>query len=229
MRPFVFLVLIVSLSCPTTAEARLFWQTIGSVVSVGGPGADGSCAKECTWNGNQDYFIPRYPSSCRYGLFSPCKVDRTTSPACVNSHPFYPGYCNIYTPCRYRWRNHVYRAHCGCTPLGPYRGPWRHGRGGDCLGTGGTACGPGGMPPMPSCLAIEPVGELPNVEAPQFLTLGSIPVEDNQLVSGLDYLPTGDLEKQRMLLGPQATDPASLLQSLGLPQSGFPTQPLSNP
>ena len=229
MRPLVLPMLLVSFACATTAEARLFWQTYGSVVPHDALLAEGSCGGGCTWNWNQDYFVPRYPSSGRYGLFSPCKVSRTTSPACVWSHPFYPGYCNIYVPLRYKWRNHVYRAHCGCAPLQLCHGPKHPGCGCGCrLAPGSVSCGPGSMLPLAEGLMTETADLPPHVEAPQFRILGSIPVENNGLLTGLD-LPAGDIQQQRALLSAPATAPASLLQSLGLPQSVNPAELLPKP
>jgi len=68
----------------------------------------------------------------------------------------------------------------------------------------------------------------PHVEAPQFRILGSIPVENNGLLTGLD-LPAGDIQQQRALHSAPATAPASLLQSLGLPQSVNPAELLPKP
>jgi hypothetical protein len=99
---------------PAAAHARLFWQTYGATVA-----ADG-----CAWNLNQDYFVPRHCDSGRYGLFSACKTARTISPACKNLHPIYCGYCTPYGSCHYKWRDHVYKTFCGCTPLKYKRGPW---------------------------------------------------------------------------------------------------------
>jgi hypothetical protein len=100
---------------PVTAQARLFWQTYGAAV----PAGDG-----CHWNINQDYFVPRYCDSGRYGLFSACKHHHGISAACKNRHPLYHGYCTPYGACRYRWRDHVYKTYCGCTPLEHVYGPW---------------------------------------------------------------------------------------------------------
>ena len=113
MRTFA-LAALVTLLAPSTAQARLFWQTYGSTV----PAADG-----CHWNVNQDYFVPRHCDSGRYGLFSVCKHDHGVSAACRNLHPIYHGYCTPYGACRYRWRDHVYKTYCGCTPLGRVYGP----------------------------------------------------------------------------------------------------------
>lgn len=106
--------------CLAGAEvhARLFRQTYGAVT----PTADGGCQ----WNAHQDYFVPRHCDSCRYDLFSACKTGHTKSPACIHRHPLYDGYCTEYTACRYRWRDHVYKTFCGCTPLGCIYGPWRN-------------------------------------------------------------------------------------------------------
>ena len=135
MRRIVILTLLTLLCLASTANARLFWQTYGSVVSSG----DG-CG--CTWNWNQDYFVPRHADSCRYGLFSPCKTSCTSSPACKWCHPIYQGYCSPYGPCHYCRKNCVYGVYCGCGPLcvdGPYRSRCC------CLGLYGRHhCRPGG-------------------------------------------------------------------------------------
>jgi hypothetical protein len=99
-------------------HARLFRQTYGAVT----PTEEGGCQ----WNANQDYFVPRHCDSCRYGLFSACKKGHTISPACRHLHPLYAGYCSPYGACRYRWRDHVYKTFCGCTPLRCTYGPWRN-------------------------------------------------------------------------------------------------------
>jgi hypothetical protein len=128
------------------AHARLFRQTYGATV----PTENG-----CAWNINQDYFVPRHCDSCRYDLFSACKTSHTISPACKNMHPVYCGYCTPYGECRYRWRDHVYKKFCGCTPLRYTYGPWRFDNcTGKCHGSGGAAgcafCGGGGCA---GCLA----------------------------------------------------------------------------
>ena len=107
---------LTTLLMPATADARLFWQTYGATTV----GAEGGCH----WNLNQDYFVPRHCDSCQYGLFSACKADHSLSPACKNLHPVYAGYCTPYGSCRYKWRDHVYKKHCGCTPLRCEHGPW---------------------------------------------------------------------------------------------------------
>ncbi|MEQ8209765.1 MAG: hypothetical protein RH917_08020 [Lacipirellulaceae bacterium] len=119
----VLLALTILTLLAAQAQARLFRQTFGATV----PTADGGCV----WNQNQDFFVPRYCDSARYGLFSACKHGHTTSPACRFAHPIYKSacgkaYCTTYGACRYRWRDHVYKSHCGCTPLACYHGPWRN-------------------------------------------------------------------------------------------------------
>lgn len=117
MRRTALAALAASLLCAAPAQARLFYQTYGATVATGDGG--------CVWNINQDYFVPRHCHTGRYDLFSACKTSRTTSAACRHGHPLYSGYCSPYGPCRYRWRDHVYKKHCGCTPLSCYYGPWR--------------------------------------------------------------------------------------------------------
>lgn len=148
----------VSFAAPPAAQARLFWQTYGSTVAT----ADG-----CAWNLSSDYFVPRHCDSCRYGLFSPCKTAHSISPACWHLHPVYGGYCTPYASCHYRWRDHVYKKYCCCSPLRYVHGPWKlekcrkhcgalHGGCGS-LG-GGCAGGYGGVGPFANC----PAGTCPS-------------------------------------------------------------------
>ena len=182
------LVLVVVMTWASTAEARLFWQTYGSIV----PSADG-CG--CNWNVNQDYFVPRHPTSSRYGLWSPCKTSCTTSPACKWCHPLYPGYCGIYGPCHYCWRDHVYGFRCGCTLLRIGHSMWRcghghlghRGRSGCCCGNGQASC----CAPMHGIERYVEILPPPNVEVHELAILGSIPVEGNELFEPGE-LPTLD-------------------------------------
>ena len=127
---------VFALLAAAPADARLFWQTYGATVAT-----DGGCA----WNINQDYFVPRHCDSCRYDLLSRCKTFHSISPACKNLHPVFVGYCTPYGECHYCWRDHVYKTHCGCTPLRCAFGPGKldrckkhclvlrsGGRGGEC-------------------------------------------------------------------------------------------------
>lgn len=190
---------VLTLAAPQ-AQARLFRQTFGATA----PTTDGGCV----WNENQDFFVPRHCDSCRYGLFSACKQSHTTSPACRFAHPIYQSacgkaYCTTYGACRYRWRDHVYKAHCGCTPLACYHGPWRNSYAGCCGplcyrchahkhgGCGNGFCGQGNLgsctaPEVP-CLAQASVEQascvfpahkspsyLPNVEPFEVALLGSV-------------------------------------------------------
>ncbi len=208
MRLPILLVLCLSLVSVSTANARLFWQTYGSTISSGEGG-------ECTWNSNQDYFIPRHTSSCRYGLFSPCKKSRTNSPACVTCHPLYPGYCGIYGSCHYAWRNHVYQAYCGCcTPVQSGRGPWRIDRGCQKNCCEASSYCQSEMPRMAS----EARGYLPNIEPPEFAVLGSISVEGDGLLANLDLTPAEESDEDRVFLGPSTIIPSQILQKMGLPQ-----------
>jgi len=225
MRFLPGLILVVSLASATTAEARLFWQTYGSLAPAEGGG--------CTWNSNQDYFVPRYPSSGRYGIYSPCKSNDTTSPlsggspACKGRHPFHPGYCDIYGPCHYRRRNHVYGAYCGCQPqtYDAYCGSQPQPYGG-CCGTSPVASGD-----SLGVLGCETLAPLYNVEPSQLDILGSIPVEGGGLISSADFSQLGSERNQQQLLLQQRALP--LLQqglpSFGLPISGQLTQPLTQP
>jgi hypothetical protein len=143
MRPFVYFAAFALAFDPASVNARLFWQTYGATVAA--PDGCGGCA----WNINQDYFVPRHCDTGRYDLFSACKTGHTRSPACKYLHPLYCGYCTPYGPCRYRWRDCVYKCHCGCTPLRHEYGPWHFKKcrkhsmvlrdGGGCYG--GTYCG----------------------------------------------------------------------------------------
>lgn len=117
MRLPVWLAVAGALAVAATAHARSFRQTYGATVPVEGGG--------CVWNMNQDYFVPRYCDSCRYGLFSACKQGHTNSPACRHLHPVHSCYCTPFGECRYKWRDHVYKTYCGCTPLSCYHGPWK--------------------------------------------------------------------------------------------------------
>ncbi len=116
MRLPACLALVGVLYVAASADARSFRQTYGATVPV----EDG-----CVWNLNQDYFVPRHCDSCRYDLFSACKHGHTNSPACRHLHPVYSCYCTPFGACRYRWRDHVYKTYCCCTPLRCYYGPWR--------------------------------------------------------------------------------------------------------
>ena len=84
------LALLLVLTSATVAEARLFWQTYGSTLPAAGdcgPAANG-CG--CTWNWNQDYFVPRYPSSGRYDMFSPCSSRPSCGYGCNAPSGCYP-------------------------------------------------------------------------------------------------------------------------------------------
>ncbi len=230
MRRTVLLSLLVSLFFGTPAEARLLWQTYGSVM----PNDDG-CGS--TWNWNQDYFVPRHASSGRYGLFSPCKTSRTTSPACKWCHPFYSGYCSIYGPCHYKRRDHVYKAYCGSSPqniYGPRRAsgggcrvPYRRGSGPVC-GDAPTCGETTAMCPMACRPMARTAYPLPNVEVPGLEILGSISVEGDGLLANINTSPLGEQE-ERVLMGPKAVGLPELLNSLGLPGTGKPLQILPSP
>lgn len=228
----VILAIAISLAFASTAEARHFWQTYGSTV----PAADG-----CTWNWNSDYFVPRHCSSCRYGLYSPCKTSCMTSPACKWSHPFYPGYCSPYGPCHYRRRNHVYAHRCGCEPIAACLKRGCHGKACRCIGTCaaafastvpgcclGTACtllggcGASGESCGASCesgVASHSHAVLHNVEPIGLHSLGSIPVDSSQLLSHVDLNQLG-ADGGQLLLQPES--PAT-----GLP--AIPSQNINSP
>jgi len=214
MRLLPWLVLAISLSWTSNAQARLFWQTYGSTV----PAAEG-CG--CTWNWNQDYFVPRHSTSGRYGLYSPCKTSCSNSAACRSCHPFYPGYCNIYGPCHYRRRDHVYAAYCGCTPL---RIGYR--QCGGCAATSHCTRGHCGIQASCHGPGVQEHHEavLHNVEGSQFETLGSIPIEGGDLLTRTDMTQLGGDRGGQLLLQPR--DSNSLLQ--GLPSLGLPLPPPQN-
>ncbi|NOZ39527.1 MAG: hypothetical protein GXP24_04795 [Planctomycetes bacterium] len=213
MRLLPWLVLAISLALASTVEARLFWQTYGSTVpAAGGYG--------CTWNWNQDFFIPRHPSSGRYGLTSPCKSNRYTSPASPHIHPLYPGYSSIYGPCHYRRRNHVYSTYCGCSPLLAYGSDGKAPATGCCAAASASDGGVG-------CICGEPVSPLANVEPASLDILGSIPVEGSGLLTQSDLSQLGN-ESSSNPVGGQMLDPKSILQQLqGLPLPKLP--PFSQP
>jgi len=174
MRTFPWLVLAIVLALASRVEARLFWQTFGSTI----PAADGC---HSTWNSNQDFFVPRYASTGHYELYSPCKSSRSISPANRSSHPLHSGYCSIYGPCHNRWRNHVYKAYCGCLPIqarGRCRGASPSSCGSDHGSYGGTSW---------DCES-----PLYNVEAAHLDILGSIPVEGSGLLTQADLSQLGN-------------------------------------
>ncbi|MAT70745.1 MAG: hypothetical protein CMJ58_14615 [Planctomycetaceae bacterium] len=213
-------ILGLALAGAAPAEARLFWTTFGATV----PTADG-----CAWNVNQDYFVPRHCDTCRYGLYSACKASRSISPACHHLHPLYPGYCTPYGACRYRWRDHTYKVHCGCTPLSCYYGPWRntsckHGcRRRTNAANCGCGCGAATLcygTALPADLG-EPCsvcrsGELPNVETFGGQRLGSLPLEGLALAGGdsLGKIPAGAVQLP-------ALPPAQPQQQLQVLPGGF--------
>ena len=224
MRRILILSLLASLCLASFAEARLFRQTFGATI----PDESG-CG--CTWNWNQDYFVPRHPDSCRYGLFSACKTSCTTSPACKWCHPFYPGYCSIYGPCHYCWRNHVYKKHCGCTPLcvskptracGCGKGCFRN----TCSTIGCQTCGScptschtaSGICEAWAQPAIVVEHPLPNVEPAGLEVLGSISVEGDGLLANVDLQNAEERALDNPLLQLQKLNLPEILPSLGLPK-----------
>jgi hypothetical protein len=119
MRRILLLALVLAalaFAAASPAQARLFWQTYGATVASPGGG--------CAWNMGTDYFVPRTCDSCQYDLFSACKSHHSISPACRNLHPVYCGYCTPYGACHYKFRDHLYKKRCGCTPLACTYGPW---------------------------------------------------------------------------------------------------------
>lgn len=206
-------------------HARLFRQTYGAVT----PTPEGGCQ----WNAGQDYFVPRHCDSCRYDLFSACKTGHTTSAACIFKHPLYAGYCTPYSACRYRWRDHVYKSFCGCTPLRCAHGPWRNEacREGcflfghkhkKCSVCGSQACGScgevafGGESPYYGHMPYH--GETPHVEPFGGEVLGSIAAVPGGMLGGGGASPS---------LGaiPAAGNAGA---SQILPSLGIPTAPAGN-
>lgn len=201
MRRIVLLALLVPSFFASSAEARLFWQTFGAVV----PSENG-----CERNWNQDYFVPRYASSCKYELYSPCETSRSVSPACLWNHPFNSGYCGIYGPGHYRRQERALRVHCGCD-----RERVRIGRC-NCVSSGcGCSCLNDGV--AAGCLSsFRCVAPLSNLEAPGFEILGSIPAEDDiQLPSTAST--TSDTQQEQQTGMPQ------LLNAIGLPGATTPS------
>ena len=140
-------VALVTLAAASPVHARVFRQTYGATVAS--PTGGG-----CAWNLDSDYFVPRTCDSCRYDLFSACKTHHSVSPACRNLHPVYCGYCTPYGECHYKWRDHIYKKYCGCTPLRCTYGPWeldkcrKHClvlRDGGCSACGGPPVGDRGL------------------------------------------------------------------------------------
>jgi hypothetical protein len=150
--PLTLLLAAPAFTAAAPAQARLFWQTYGATVAT----PDGGCA----WNMGTDYFVPRTCDSCRYDLFSACKSHHSISPACRNLHPVYCGYCTPYGACHYKFRDHLYKKRCGCTPLACMHGPWelekcrKHCRRtpdlASCEGCS-SGCGGCGMTPLVGC------------------------------------------------------------------------------
>ncbi len=203
MRFLALLLMLSALLQTTPAEARLFWQLYGSVTPQSSDGSG------CSWNWNQDFFVPRHSTSGRYDLFSPCKEARTTSPACRWCHRFFPGYCSVYRPCHYVWRNYVYRARCGCAPVQP-------------------CCGGLGYPTGALLGENARVAHfLPGVELGGFEMLGGLPFEENDLAVGLEVDGVG-----ASLPGLPGATQLPALQSipvLNLQQLNQLTQPLPTP
>ena len=213
MRSFVLLSLLAWLAAVTPAEARLFWQTYGSIVPA--KGSPGSCGAGCTWNANQDYFITRYCTTGRYELFSSCKKSHTISPACKRCHPLYPGYCTIYGPFHYCWRNHTYGVHCGCSPICNYR------HSGKCCRCGRGGCG---SPAMSGCPEGPPLctGEasywmMLSLEDSGFEVLGSIPADGSELLASVGLTNLDSATGALALIVPARINPQDLLPALGLP------------
>lgn len=191
MRSFRTITLLTALAAsaaaPQAALGRHFWQTYGATVAS----PDGGCA----WNLNSDYFVPRQCGSGTYDLFSSCKQHHYRSPACRSLHPVYCGYCTPYGACHYKWRDHVYKEHCGCAPLACHYGPWDlekcrkhgcgagHGCGGELCTSSSCASGMAmSASPLPCVggyatqfdFAPHDGGYLPNVEPLGGQTLGTI-------------------------------------------------------
>ena len=218
MRKSVYLAatfaLLVVLGFGESAQARLFWQTFGSVAS------DGACG--CHWNANQDFFVPRHADSCRYGLFSPCKTSCSSSPAAKHCHPYHPGYCSNYGPWHYCWRNLVYGCYCGCSPLKNYRCGchWLYGcRSCRRAACGCSSCGSGCCMDMAHYLP--QLMPAPNVEAAGMHVIGGLPIQGDEVLASMNLnLETGPAAP----LAPAATAPVDVPTDEGiLPTFGIPT------
>lgn len=221
MRSPAILSLVLCCLVQAPSEARLFWQTYGSVV----PTADG-----CAWNTNSDYFVPRHCDTGRYGLYSPCKRDCTTSPACRRCHAIYPGYCSPYGCFHYCRRNQIYGRKCGCCPV-PYHGPYRPGCGfilsqrGCRGGCAGEICPAGGHCAGGFCAA-EPhmicndCMVLPNVESTEFQILGAISLAGDPLLNnlqlGIPMVPGMPMMPEQIPQASPQAPPSPKLESLPL-------------
>ena len=235
MRRLLILALLLALSSASQAEARLFWQTYGSITAH--PGGAG-----CAWNSNQDYFVPRQCHSGRYGLFSPCKQSCTDSPACKYQHPLYPGYCTTYGPFHYCRRNHVYHCYCGCCGLHPYKCngvkahwccPLRYGCGaGCCCKRHRHYCGGGcGLAYCSgACLSSGPCQSMvqwpyspmaPNVEPAGMQILGGLPIQGDELLASMGV----NLEQSLQEIPDSPPAAETTLPLLGAPPA---QQPLPN-
>jgi hypothetical protein len=214
--------LVAPVASPQAAWGRHFWQSYGATVAS----PDG-CG--CAWNLSSDYFVPRHCGSGTYDLFSPCKEHHYRSPACKNLHPVHCGYCTPYGECHYKWRDHVYKKHCGCTPLKCHYGPWelekclKHG---GCESSGGCRGGamciddswqgadaprsPGGV--WSGGFAATPYegGYLPNVEPLGGETLGTIAATSLRPSGGSAAMPGGmSLSQGQTLPPPMGLPPGS--------------------
>ena len=219
MRRLALIAALTTLLAPATADARLFWQTYGATV-----GAEGGCGAGCGWNLNQDYFVPRHCDSCRYDLFSACKTSHTRSPACKNLHPVYAGYCTPYGSCRYKWRDHVYKCHCGCTPLRCEYGPWHlHKCGKHAL----VKCHPHLACSAACGLVTAPhVGEfaLPNAHAPNAIIYENVELYGGETLGSIAALPGGTIGG-----GSAATTPGTVVNPLPPKLELVPSQPAASP
>lgn len=217
MRPLFAFSIIGALMAAVPAEARNFMQTYGATVPAG------PCGEGCTWNWNQDYFVPRHCNSCRYGLFSACKTSCTKSPACRVCHQMYPGYCSPYGCCHYCRRNCLYSHRCGCEPVqtNTYCGPFRHGCG-PCLGCCRmNCCGPTWYPPL-----LQFTQPLANIEPPVFEVLGAIPVEGDELLASLN-MSAPAVELPGVIIPPAAPAPVEKIPPFGYDPETLPPIPPS--
>jgi hypothetical protein len=177
------------LAAMPAAHARNFWQTYGATVPAPGGG--------CVWNVNSDYFVPRTCGAGTYDLFSACKKHHSNSPACVSLHPIYGGYCTPFASWHYHRKDHVYKKHCGCTPLKDALGPWHLEKCGkhcgmlrnDAGGCGavcsrGGSCGDACVAGCNACGEFAAGGYLPNVEPFGGETLGEITALPASMMGG---------------------------------------------
>jgi hypothetical protein len=218
MRSLALLAALAAASAPSAVHARLFWQTYGATV----PSGEG-CGAGCAWNLNSDYFVPRTCETGHYDLFSPCKVDHYRSPACRYLHPVNCGYCTPYGPCHYKWRDHVYKKFCGCTPLACTHGPWKLEKcckhcPTPCTGVGCCHCGEcglgNGVLTDGGCSPVGVQGYAGDLELPNVEPLGG------ELLGTIQAFPMGLAGARGMAPGMQGGMPGMPAMGMGAGMQG---------